>query len=142
MSAPKEQPMGSSGQVPAPSPGDPVPPSGGHDYPLTFSVDYPDRSLNRLTTAFRIFTAIPIAILAATVEGGRRRRPLRRRRHRDPRYPRRADAAIPPEVPALVVRLEPAADPLQQPDRCLRRADGRPLPVDRRGAGRSPRLPY
>jgi hypothetical protein len=76
------------------------------------------------------------------VEGGRRRRPLRRRRHRDPRYPRRADAAIPPEVPALVVRLEPAADPLQQPDRCLRRADGRPLPVDRRGAGRSPRLPY
>ena len=70
MSAPKAQPMGSSGQVPAPSPGDPVPPSGGHDYPLTFSVDYPDRSLNRLTTAFRIFTAIPIAILAATIEGG------------------------------------------------------------------------
>ena len=55
MSAPTAQPMGSSGQVPAPSPGDPVPPSGGHDYPLTLSVDYPDRSLNRLTTAFRIF---------------------------------------------------------------------------------------
>jgi hypothetical protein len=70
MSAPKAQPMGSSGQVPAPSPGDPLPPSGGHDDPLTFSVDYPDRSLNRLTTAFRIFTAIPIAILAATIEGG------------------------------------------------------------------------
>src|ERR1035437_2236539 len=51
-------------------PGDPVPPSGGHDYPLTFSVDYPDRSLNRISTAFRIFTIIPIAILAATVEGG------------------------------------------------------------------------
>ncbi|MGO9974914.1 MAG: DUF4389 domain-containing protein [Solirubrobacteraceae bacterium] len=70
MSASKARSMGSSGQVPAPSPGDPVPPSGGHDYPLTFSVDYPDRSLNRLTTAFRIFTAIPIAILAATIEGG------------------------------------------------------------------------
>ena len=43
---------------------------GDHGYPLTFSVDYPDRSLNRLTTAFRIFTVIPIAILVATVEGG------------------------------------------------------------------------
>ena len=31
-------------------------------YPVRFSVDYPGRSLNRLTTAFRIFTVIPIAI--------------------------------------------------------------------------------
>jgi hypothetical protein len=62
--------MESSGQTPAPSPGDAVPPSGEHDYPLTFSVEYPDRSLDRLTTAFRIFTIIPIAILAATIEGG------------------------------------------------------------------------
>jgi hypothetical protein len=62
--------MESSGQMSEPSPGDAVPPSGGHDYPLTFSVDYPDRSLNRISTAFRIFTIIPIAILAATVEGG------------------------------------------------------------------------
>jgi hypothetical protein len=44
--------------------------SGGDDYPLTFTVDYPDRSLNRLTTAFRILTIIPIAILAAFLEGG------------------------------------------------------------------------
>jgi hypothetical protein len=29
-------------------------------YPVQFSVDYPDRPLNRLTTAFRIFVAIPI----------------------------------------------------------------------------------
>jgi Protein of unknown function (DUF5661)/Domain of unknown function (DUF4389) len=43
---------------------------GGHDYPLAFSVDYPDRPLNRLTSAFRIFTVIPIAILAGTIEGG------------------------------------------------------------------------
>src|ERR1700682_3842074 len=62
--------MESSGQMPAPSPGDGVPPGGGHDYPLTFSVDYPDRSLNRVSTAFRIFTIIPIAVLVATVEGG------------------------------------------------------------------------
>jgi len=62
--------MESSGQMPAPSPGDGVAPGGGRDYPLTFSVDYPDRSLNRLSTAFRIITIIPIAILAATIEGG------------------------------------------------------------------------
>jgi len=62
--------MESSGQTPPPPPGDAAPPGGGFDYPLTFSVDYPDRSLNRLSTAFRIFTIIPIAILAATIEGG------------------------------------------------------------------------
>ena len=39
-------------------------------YPLTFSVDYPDRELNRLTTFFRIFTLIPIAIVYLTVAGG------------------------------------------------------------------------
>jgi hypothetical protein len=38
-------------------------------YPVSFDVDYPDRPLNRLTTAFRIFTAIPILILLALVEG-------------------------------------------------------------------------
>ena len=32
-------------------------------YPMEFSVEYPDRDLNRLTTAFRIFTVIPIAIV-------------------------------------------------------------------------------
>ena len=62
--------MEDSGQIPAPPPGGAVPPSGGHDYPLTFSVDYPDRNLDRLSTAFRIFWIIPIAILAATLEGG------------------------------------------------------------------------
>jgi hypothetical protein len=36
-------------------------------YPLTYSVDYPDRELNRLTTFFRIFTIIPIAIVLGTV---------------------------------------------------------------------------
>jgi hypothetical protein len=37
-------------------------------YPVSFSVDYPDRPLNRATTAFRIFTVIPIAIILATLE--------------------------------------------------------------------------
>jgi hypothetical protein len=39
-------------------------------YPVQFSVDYPDRHLNRVTTAFRIFTVIPIAIVIGTVSGG------------------------------------------------------------------------
>ena len=39
-------------------------------YPVQFSVEYPDRDLNRLTTFFRIFTAIPIVIVFAGVSGG------------------------------------------------------------------------
>jgi Domain of unknown function (DUF4389) len=38
-------------------------------YPVQFAVDYPDRPLNRLTSAFRIFVAIPILILLGTVSG-------------------------------------------------------------------------
>jgi hypothetical protein len=43
---------------------------GEEPYPVQFSVEYPDRALNRLTTAFRIFVAIPILIVAATLSGG------------------------------------------------------------------------
>jgi Domain of unknown function (DUF4389) len=39
------------------------------DHPVRFSVDYPDRPLNRLTTALRIFTVIPIAIVLGTIGG-------------------------------------------------------------------------
>jgi hypothetical protein len=39
-------------------------------YPVQFAVEYPDRDLNRLTTAFRVFVAIPIFIVAAAVGGG------------------------------------------------------------------------
>jgi hypothetical protein len=38
-------------------------------YPVQLAVDYPDRDLNRLTSALRIFTAIPILILAAALAG-------------------------------------------------------------------------
>src|SRR5438445_2289275 len=38
-------------------------------YPVQFSVDYPARSLNRLTTAFRIIVAIPILIVLGSVSG-------------------------------------------------------------------------
>jgi Domain of unknown function (DUF4389) len=39
------------------------------EHPVRFDVDYPDRALNRLTTAFRIFTVIPIAIVLTSVVG-------------------------------------------------------------------------
>jgi hypothetical protein len=39
-------------------------------YPVRFSVDYPDRALDRVTTAFRIFVAIPILIVLGAVSGG------------------------------------------------------------------------
>jgi hypothetical protein len=38
-------------------------------YPVRFAVDYPDRALNRLTTGFRIFTVIPIAIVVGSIGG-------------------------------------------------------------------------
>jgi uncharacterized protein DUF4389 len=39
------------------------------EYPLRFAVDYPDRSLNRVSTFFRIFAVIPIAIVAGSISG-------------------------------------------------------------------------
>jgi len=38
-------------------------------YPLQFSVDYPDRELDRMSSFLRIFFFIPIAILLGTVDG-------------------------------------------------------------------------
>ncbi|HEU4703532.1 MAG TPA: DUF4389 domain-containing protein [Conexibacter sp.] len=57
-----------AGQPPAGPP--PSSPLGDDAYPVSFAVDYPDRQLNRLTTALRIFTVIPIAIVLGTVGGG------------------------------------------------------------------------
>src|SRR5919199_3678828 len=39
-------------------------------YPIRFSVDYPERDLNRLTTFFRPFVAIPIFIVLSSVAAG------------------------------------------------------------------------
>jgi hypothetical protein len=39
-------------------------------YPLSYDVEYPDRPLDRLTSAFRIFTAIPIMIVLGAIGGG------------------------------------------------------------------------
>jgi uncharacterized protein DUF4389 len=38
-------------------------------FPATLEIDYPDRELNPLTTLFRVFTVIPIAIILALVSG-------------------------------------------------------------------------
>ena len=38
-------------------------------YPVQLSIAYPDRELDRLTTAFRIIVAIPIVIVAASIGG-------------------------------------------------------------------------
>ncbi len=39
-------------------------------YPVQFSVDYPDRPLNRVSTFFRVILIIPIAIVLGLVSGG------------------------------------------------------------------------
>jgi hypothetical protein len=38
-------------------------------YPVELAIEYPDRDLDRLTTAFRIFTVIPIAIVLGAIGG-------------------------------------------------------------------------
>lgn len=44
-------------------------PTATSEHPVTYSVDYPDRDLNRVTTFFRIFVAIPIFIVLGSVNG-------------------------------------------------------------------------
>ena len=43
--------------------------AGADPYPLQFSVEYPDRDLDRLTTAFRIIVAIPILTVLGAIGG-------------------------------------------------------------------------
>lgn len=38
-------------------------------YPLHFSVDYPDRPLNRLSTFFRLIIAVPILLVVGAITG-------------------------------------------------------------------------
>jgi hypothetical protein len=77
-------------------------------YPVRFTVDYPDRPLDRLTTGCRIFVAIPILIVLGPWPGKlaveRRQHPHRHHRRRRAAVLRAAAAdPVPPEVPALVV---------------------------------------
>ena len=63
-----EAPNPPSAYPPAPSPPAANPPA--NPYPLTFSVDYPDGPLNRLTTFFRWLSIIPIGVIAALIGSG------------------------------------------------------------------------
>jgi len=38
-------------------------------YPVSLTIDYPDRKLNRLTTFFRVFVAIPIIVVLGLITG-------------------------------------------------------------------------
>jgi len=39
-------------------------------YPISLSIDYPDKKMNRITTFFRLLTAIPIFIILGLIAGG------------------------------------------------------------------------
>jgi hypothetical protein len=52
---------------PAAEPTPPAPPPAGDSYPATLSVDYPDRDLDRVSSAFRTITVIPIAIVLSAI---------------------------------------------------------------------------
>ena len=52
------------------SPPPPAVPNPPQPHPVTFAVEYPDRQLDRVSSAFRIFAVIPIAIVLAAVGGG------------------------------------------------------------------------
>jgi hypothetical protein len=39
------------------------------NYPASLTIDYPEKPLNRLTTAFRLFVAVPILIICALLVG-------------------------------------------------------------------------
>ena len=60
---------GAGAGTPPPAGGGPPAPPASPDYPARLEIDYPDRPLNRLTTFFRVFTAIPILILFALLSG-------------------------------------------------------------------------
>jgi len=56
-------------QPPPPPPPQPPQPPQPQAHAVRFSVDYPDRNLDRVTTFFRLFVAIPILIVLGTVAG-------------------------------------------------------------------------
>ena len=83
-----------------------------NEYPARLEIDYPDRQLDRVSSFFRIFWVIPIAFVLELLQGSYiRHHPLQRLDHDDrgdhlrgnPVPAGGADAALPPEVPRLVV---------------------------------------
>ena len=60
---------GATAAPPADTPPPLPPPGGGEGYPARLEIEYPDRQLNRVSTFFRIFAAIPILFLIGLIEG-------------------------------------------------------------------------
>ena len=124
-------------------------------YPVTFTVDFPDRALDRLTSAFRIVVAIPIlAVLslltgaslhyvtthnttsvAASVTAHTRPGQTIERSTRPSRSSRTSIETV------RSVRLEPPAAPFLGAGQRLLCVTRRPLSVNGRGAGGSPGFP-
>jgi hypothetical protein len=78
-------------------------------YPVEFSVDYLDEPRDRLSVFLRVFMIIPIAILLAVISGQSGGVPsfggaAGGTLLLGPLY----DDCIPPEIPKVVVRLEPS----------------------------------
>ena len=124
-------------------------------YPVQFDIEYPDRPLNRLTTFFRVFAIIPILIVLGTVSGGEVLSDYDSTGATDTTstvvvgaggiaVPRpAADDPVPPEVPALVVRLEPRADPvLLARRRCTARCSMTAIPRPTRQQSLRLDMPY
>lgn len=70
-SGPPPPPPGSPPPPPAPGASTPPPPGPitAEAYPLDLKIEFPDRELNRMTTFFRVFTVIPIAIILGLIAG-------------------------------------------------------------------------
>ena len=60
---------GAAAPPPADSPPPLAPPAASDGYAARLEVEYPDRDLNRVSTFFRAFAAIPIVILLGLIEG-------------------------------------------------------------------------
>ena len=107
------------------------------EYPARLQVDYPEK-LDRMTTFFRLFWIIPIAIILGLLSGAGQtitntvyRQCGRRGGERDPADIRRAggrscrrhglDDHLSAALSTLVVRLCPRTDPLRGESRRLRR---------------------
>jgi hypothetical protein len=102
---------------------------------VQFSVEYPDRDLNRLTTGFRLIVAIPILIVAGTLG------------HEGANYGHGATTIAAGGggvlflAPLLLIVFRQKYPRwwydwnlelrVHEPDRRLSRLDGRPLPLDR-----------
>ena len=93
-------------------------------YPVQFAVDYPDRAARPADDVLPHLRAIPILIVLGASRRyrgswtyGDRRRPASSAAGGLLFFASAADDPVPPEVPALVVRLEPRAAAVHEPGR-------------------------